>query len=227
MPKLKDIRLLSGLPPRSLTRIAERCRWTEHAAGETVIQQADRSNDVYFLTKGKAKAVIYSAGGKAVAFRDIAAGDTFGELAALDGAPRSASIEATEDCTLASLAAADFWSVLDSEPEMRRRLFRQLVANIRSLSDRVYEFSTFAVANRIQAELLRLSRDGEIAGGGAVVTPHPKHTDIAERISTHREAVAREFSRLRELGLIDRQGDTLVIKDTARLARMVAEATGE
>ncbi len=227
MPKLKDIRLLEGLSRPSLERIAQRCRWSGHAAGETVIQQADRSNDVYFLTAGKAKAVLYSAGGKAVAFRDIDAGDTFGELAALDGAPRSASIEAIEACTLASLTAADFWSVLDTEPEMRRRMFRQLVAHVRSLSDRVYEFSTFAVANRIQAELLRLSRGGERADGSAVVTPHPKHGDIAERISTHREAVAREFSRLRELGLIDRQGDTLVIRDTARLTRMVAEATEE
>ena len=227
MPRLKGIKLLDGLPPAALERIAARCLWSEHKAGGTLIQQADQSNDVYFLTAGRAKAVIYSSNGKAVAFRDIAAGDTFGELAALDGAPRSASIEAIEDCTLAALAATDFWNALDAEPEMRRRLFRQLVANIRSLSDRVYEFSTFAVANRIQAELLRLSRGGENADGSAIVAPHPKHADIAERISTHREAVAREFSRLRELGLIDRQGDVLVIKDTARLARMVAEATGE
>ena len=227
MPKLKSVRLLAGLAPAPLERIAQRCRWTSHRAGETIIQQADRANDVYFLTEGKAKAVLFSAGGRAVAFRDIVAGDTFGELAALDGEPRSASIEAIEDCTLAAPTAADFWSVLDTEPEVRRRLFRQLVANVRSLSERVYEFSTLAVANRIQAELIRLAQGAIRGDGSALIAPNPKHADIASRVSTHREAVAREFSRLRDLGLIDRQTDALVIKDMTRLARMVAEATGE
>jgi len=92
---------------------------------------------------------------------------------------------------------------------------------------RVYEFGTLAVNNRIQAEMLRLAqlvpREGKIAR----IDPAPTHVEIANRISTHREAVTRELNRLSRLGIIDRQGGALLVSDVDRLATMVHEATGE
>jgi len=59
------------------------------------------------------------------------------------------------------------------------------------------------------------------------LAPPPKHAEIAARVSTHREAVTREFSRLTELGVIERKRHGLIVKDLARLEKMVHEATGE
>ena len=59
------------------------------------------------------------------------------------------------------------------------------------------------------------------------IIPAPRHVEIANRISTHREAVTREFNRLSRIGIIERRGGELLVKDIDRLATMVHEATGE
>jgi CRP-like cAMP-binding protein len=114
-----------------------------------------------------------------------------------------------------------------SEPVVAKALLPHLVTKIRVLTARVYEFSTLAVSNRIQAELLRLARLGERGGKSARIAPAPTHTEIASRVSTHREAVTREFARLSRAGLIERERNALLVKDVERLAEMVHAATGE
>jgi CRP-like cAMP-binding protein len=227
MRSLHSIALLASLPDERLAAVERLCRWHQRDTGQSLITYRDPSTDVYFLTAGKVRAVIYSAAGKAVAFRDHGPGDTFGELAAVDGRSRSASIEALEPCTIASLGASAFRRVLQDEPLVAQELMVHLTRLVRILTDRVYEFSTLAVSNRIQAELLRLSRGAEQADGSALISPAPLQADIAERISTHREAVAREFSRLASVGVVARRGKALLITDVKRLARMVSEASEE
>jgi CRP-like cAMP-binding protein len=125
------------------------------------------------------------------------------------------------------MSAAAFRELLQSEPAVMLALLRQFVAKIRALTTRVYEFSALAVNNRIQAELLRLARLAPKEGKGARIASAPTHSEIASRISTHREAVTRELNRLSRLGLIERKGGTLLVKDIDRLAAMVHEVTGE
>jgi CRP/FNR family cyclic AMP-dependent transcriptional regulator len=101
------------------------------------------------------------------------------------------------------------------------------VMKIRALTTRVYEFSTLAVNNRIQAELLRLANLASKDGKSARIVPAPTHVEIASRVSTHREAVTRELSRLSRIGIIERTGADLIVKDIERLSEMVHDATGE
>ena len=68
---------------------------------------------------------------------------------------------------------------------------------------------------------------GPREGACARIVPAPTHVEIASRVSTHREAVTREFNRLSRIGIIERRGGTLLVKDVDRLAEMVHDATGE
>ncbi|MCL4767311.1 MAG: Crp/Fnr family transcriptional regulator [Hyphomicrobiaceae bacterium] len=225
---LKGLRVFSDLPPEALAEVERRCRWREVPARSDILHSEDQSNDVFFIADGQVRAILYSAAGKAVTFRDLRAGDMFGELAALDGQPRSATIQAVSDCLVAQLSAKAFWELLLSEPALDKAVLMHLVRLVRSLSTRVYEFSTLAVRNRIHAELLRLAREtGEAGERGVVIAAAPTHAEIASRISTHREAVAREMSRLARLGVIGRRGAGVIVPDVDRLARMVAAATDE
>ena len=81
--------------------------------------------------------------------------------------------------------------------------------------------------NRIRAELLRLARDHVRSENTAEISPLPIHADIANRVSTHREAVTRELNALERVGLIERHDGTLIIRDVARLARSVEEDFGK
>jgi CRP/FNR family cyclic AMP-dependent transcriptional regulator len=125
------------------------------------------------------------------------------------------------------MPAATFSKLLQHEPMVQQALIKELVRNVRTLTKRVYEFSTLAVNNRIQAELLRLASLAPREGKSARIIPPPTHADIASRVSTHREAVTREFNRLSRMGLIERQSGALIIWDVDRLVEMLHEMTGE
>jgi len=223
---LATIEIFRDLDRAGLSAIARQCAWRTYAAEQQIVGQLDESREVYFVLSGRARVNLYSPDGGDVTFRDIGPGDIFGELAAIDGAPRSANVVALVDTTIASLRANEFWQVLRDHPAVAAATLRRLVRLVRSLSERVYEFSTFAVRNRIHAELLRLGRDHTIAANQATIDPAPTHAEIASRISTHREAVSRELSDLVRAGVIVRQGQALLIKDVARLAHLV-ETVGE
>jgi CRP-like cAMP-binding protein len=224
---LAGIAIFAALPPDTMARIQQRCSWRSYEAGEPILDYLDPSDDVYFIISGEVRVTIYSVSGKAVTFRDLGPGEIFGEYPAIDRAPRSASVEARSRCTLASMPAGSFRHLLDVEPALTRALLPHLVAKIRALTTRVYEFSTLAVNNRIHAELLRLASLAPREGRSARIYPVPTHSEIASRISTHREAVTRELNRLARLGVIERCSSALLVKDVERLESMVHQATGE
>jgi CRP/FNR family cyclic AMP-dependent transcriptional regulator len=224
---LKGIAVFAGLPPDAIKRIERRCAWKRYAPGEPILDYLDKADDVFFIALGEVRVTIYSTVGKAVSFREMGSGEIFGEFPAIDGGPRSASVEARTNCLIASMPGSTFRELLQSEQGLAQALLPRLTKTIRALTNRVYEFSTLAVNNRIQAELLRLASLGSKDGKSARIVPAPTHVEIASRVSTHREAVTRELNRLSRIGIIERRGGTLLVTDIDRLAAMVHDATGE
>lgn len=224
---LGGIELFKSLPPSYLEALAERCRWRRYAAGSEVVSYQDETRDVYFMVKGEVRVTIHSLSGKKVTFADFGTGEMFAELAAIDGQPRSASVVAQTHSLIASMSAKVFWEVLRNYPEVSASALKHLTINLRAATQRLFEFSTLAVKNRIHAELLRLARRNMRDDNTAQISPSPTHADIASRVSTHREAVTRELNELGRAGLIERQSGALVIRDVAGLARMVEEVLGE
>jgi CRP/FNR family cyclic AMP-dependent transcriptional regulator len=224
---LAGVAIFARLPREALEQIERRCAWRRYERGEPIVDYLDASDDVFFIASGDVTVTIYSLAGKAVSFSDMGPGEVFGEYPAIDRGPRSASVEARSSCLVASLPAGDFRELLRTEPRVAQALLPQLVRKIRALTTRVYEFSTFAVKNRIQAELLRLANLGPQDGKRARIAPVPTHVEIASRVATHREAVTRELNRLLRIGIIERERGALVVKDVDRLAELVHAATGE
>ena len=89
----------------------------------------------------------------------------------------------------------------------------------------MFEFSTLTVSNRIHAELLRLA-GGDAGKQNAVISPPPRHAEIASRVSTHREAVTRELNVLARAGILKQEREALHILDLPKLAHMVHEVLG-
>ena len=222
---LKQNGFFAGLRTEDLVALASRCRWRITRSGELIIGHRDQSRDVLFLLSGRLRVNVYSPSGRQVSFRDIRPGDVFGELSAIDGKPRSASVESLVLSTLMVMPQAVFLDLLQAHPPVMMETLCRLTALVRALTERIVEVSTLAVRNRVQAEVVRLARDH--GGAEAVVCPAPTHAEIASRISTHREAVTRELRRLETLGLIARQGRTLRVTDLPRLTEMVEDATPE
>jgi CRP-like cAMP-binding protein len=220
---LDDVGIFSELTAEARRGFAGRCTWRDFKPRQQIVGHQEDTRNVFFLITGKARASIYSAAGRMVTFRDIRAGDMFGEFSAIDGEPRSASVEATQRSLVAIMSPELFWEVLRTQPPVMAAVLKRLTGQVRTLSERVYEMSTLAVRNRIHAELLRLAKDLVSETGNAVLYPAPTDADIAARIATTRETVNRELGDLVEAGLIKKQGRTLVIADVERLRRLVDE----
>ena len=215
--------MLEGVPIAALEDLARQCRWRRFQTGQRIISRQAPDQDVYLIVSGQVRVTAYSATGRQVTYRDIAAGDWFGDFAAIDGLSRSADIVALQDTLLASMSPTVFRRLLHEHPAVCDRMLRRLVASVRELTERVFDFSTLGVQNRVHAELLRLARQAGVKNNVARIDPAPKHADIAGQVSTYREQVTRELSAIAKLGLVQRAGSALVIPDVARLERIVAE----
>ena len=165
--------------------------------------------------------------GKEITLEDLVTGNHFGELSALDGQPRSASVMSLDSCLIAALPQERFLSLLRENSEIAFRVLRRLAGVIRNSTDRIMDLSTLAANNRVQADLLRQARSGLIGENQAEIRPIPVHGDIASRVSTTRETVARVLSELSRQGIVERKKNVLLIKDLAQLREMVEEVLGE
>lgn len=181
---------------------------------------------MYLVVSGAVRVTAYALSGRETTFRDVQEGDTFGELAAIDGRPRSADVIAIEDSLLASITPGVFWNLLRDQPTVVADVLARMCHLVRQLSERLVDLSTLDVHNRLNAELLELARAGRNEGNVAIIDPAPRHADLASRISTYREQVTRELSALARAGILERAGRALVVRDVARLARLVTAARG-
>jgi CRP-like cAMP-binding protein len=224
---LANVELLSSLTAEERKAVERRCRWKRFAKDEQIIDRETDSTDVYFIAVGAVRIVDYSLAGREITFDDIEAGGYFGELAALDGAKRSASVVATKDTQTASLDAAAFREVLATHPTMALGLLQRLARVIRQSTGRIMDLSSLGAHNRVYAELLREARAGGLDGNRAAIKPIPVHADLAGRVSTTRETVARVLNDLARKKIVEREKGALVILDVKRLSAMVEEFRGD
>lgn len=220
---MTDILCLKGLPAKSRIELERKCRWRTYAPGHAIIQHRDQTNSVYALVSGQVEVKVYSGTGKVVDFRVIEAGHTFGEYSAIDGKPRSATVEAKTECLVGTISGIDFVELLKTDPAISFQFILHMVGQVRDLTQRMVELSTLAVKHRIHAEMLRLVRKEIASGNRASIAPKPTDNEIANRVATDRASVTREMRRLAEEGVIRREGRVLLVLDVARLERMVED----
>jgi CRP-like cAMP-binding protein len=220
---LDAVELVASLSPQARQALERRCVWRSWSPGAQIIDRETLTNDVYFIARGRVRVVDYSSSGtREVIFDELRAGGHFGELAAIDGEPRSANVVAVEATETAMIPGPTFAALLFDHPEIGLAVMRRLSEMVRQSTIRIMDLSTRGANNRIYAELLRLARTGGgLAPNTAVISPIPVHSEIAARVSTTRETVARALSDLSHRSLLHRTDEALVILDLAQLTTMV------
>ena len=216
---LNGFPLFRSLDAAQISAIDQQCLWRRFDPGHTVLGYRDPSRDVYFVAAGHVRVLIRTAAGKDVILRDIGPGEFFGELAAIDGQPRSASIVATHRCLVAQMGPEAFRAAIHAHPDVCDQILARLASELRSLANRINEFSTMTVPQRLLAELLRMARRSADHPNRGVISPPPLHRDLAARIATHREAITKELRRVEQAGLIARDRQRFVIPDLSALEK--------
>lgn len=209
-----------------LINFAQHLHQQNYAGGDEILRYHDSTNSVFFILKGAIRIHYYAMSGDEVILCDLPAGEMFGELTAIDGLPRSATAIAKTDTLLASMPSKAFVELIHTNPVFCTAILKRLTGQVRRLTERVFDFSTLAVRNRIHAELLRLANKHLKSPNIAIISPAPTHAELACFVSTHREAVSRELSSLAKINLIMQEGRDLHILDVAKLAKLVNEVRG-
>lgn len=222
--RLRSVDIFSDLSSEVAERIAAACKWARYAKGRQILGQMDDTSDLYLAVEGTVRVIGYSSQGKVVSFSDISAPSIFGEFAAIDRKPRSASVVALEECVVGRLGSDRFRAVLLAEPEVMLRTLEKVVGKARQMTDRVLTFSVLPAHARLHIELLRMADMLETTAEAGRIEPAPTHQTIAERISSHREAITREMRRLRGMGVIDYDRTAIVVRDGGALRRLIRES---
>jgi len=223
---LAGIDLLSELGEAELTALEQACRYKRFAAHEQVIDRESQTNDVFFVVRGCVRIVNYSVQGREIAFDELSEGGYFGELSALDGQPRSASVMAVDDTLIVAVPGNLFMKILGEHPKMALSVMKRLAGIVRAADDRIMDLSTLAAHNRVHAELLRQARTHMTNGKVAKIEPIPVHSNLASRVSTTRETVARVLNDLARKGIVERTRNALLIHNVDQLRDIVQEVRG-
>ena len=224
---LDGVPLLASLDGAERDALLRKCRVRTFADGEHVIDIDDRSREVHFVVSGVVRIVNFSLSGREVALDDIGPGGYFGELAAIDGGPRSAYVMAHGGpAATAALPCTAFLDLLTGKPQVGLEIMRRLAKMVRQDTDRIMGLSTLGANNRVYAELLRQAWLFSGDGRTAAIAPIPLHSDIASRVGTTRETVSRALNGLARQGLVERRRDTLFVADMVALAKMIDDLPG-
>ncbi len=219
---LTGIGLFEDLDAAERRRLEQRCTWRHYGAGEMVLERGSESREVLFIIDGAVNILNFSLSGREVAYATLRAGDCFGELAAIDGQPRSASVVATEKTLVAVLTSQAFLAVLKEHAEVTFKVLQRLTSMVRMGDVRIMELSTLAATQRVYAEILRMAKPDVAVPDRWVIHPLPPLREIASRISTTRETVARALSLLYPTGMVRRKGKSLYILDRNKLEETLA-----
>jgi CRP/FNR family transcriptional regulator, cyclic AMP receptor protein len=227
---LARLPFLQGADPGALSAAAPLALWLNVAPGALVLDFGDTTNDVFFVAEGSVRVLVRTPLGQEVILGDLGPGDVFGEMAAIDGAPRSANVTALHASRLCRMPAAAFLEVALRSPPVAMRLMRILTARLRLQDERLFEHVVLPVRYRLASELLRLSRprgDGRGAAAGHIVSPPPPQHVLAARVGARRETISLMLTELAREGLVEVSARGIVLpRPEALRAAISAELRG-
>ncbi len=213
-------RFVDRLEPEVRDELVALGRRRRFTAQSTLLFEEDDPVDVLVVRDGLVK-VTTNIGGRDVVLDIIGAGDIVGEIAALDGRPRSASVVALTVVDVDIIPAAAFLALLAARPEVAITLLRRVSTRLRDTSRRQVEYGALDAVGRVCRRLVELTgRYGKQAEGGVLIDAPLTQSDIAAWAGLSREAVVKALQSLRRLGWVaTTPRDILVIDVDAVTAR--------
>ena len=184
-----------------------------------VVLLAEEEGDTLFIiVKGKVKVTSLAEDGREVIFSILKEGDFFGEMALLDGKPRSATVIATEDTELLLLRRPDFTRLLEGSPQLAIKMLAELAGRLRKADRQIESLALLDVHGRVVRTLLQLAEEqGVTTEGGIEIANRPTHQDLAHMCGTTRETVSRIIRELQRNGYVRLEGRKITILDEKRL----------
>lgn len=222
---LRGSDLLETIPEHEIEALAGRVRRVQCPRGKILFTKRDEGKEVMFVASGRVKIVSTAPSGVDVIHNIIEAGQVFGEMALLDGKPRSADAIAAVDSEIVELSRKDFLDVLHRNPEIAIQMMAILCGRIRQSTSFVEDAVLLDSGTRLLNRLKSLADQYGSApadGEGVRIEHQLSQQEIGESVGLTRVSVNRHFRQWGADGLIDYGRGYVVVLDMARLEAAVA-----
>jgi CRP-like cAMP-binding protein len=217
------IGFLGVLDPEQLEALHERGINRRFRKGQAIFHEGGTSDRVVILLSGRVKVSTTTEDGRDVVLAFRGPGDMLGELSAIDGEPRSATVEAIEPVEALALGATDFRSFLVAHPDVALLLLRMLSRRLRDADRKRVEFAAHDTVGRVAARLVELAeRYGEPAAKGIRVGLPLSQEELASWTGASREAVSKALGTLRKVGWVVTERRRITVLDVEALRRRSA-----
>jgi CRP-like cAMP-binding protein len=198
-----DGSLLAYLGPADRAYLLEAGLKRSFAAGEVLIREEDPSDFLHVIVSGWVRVSTLLDDGRELVYALRGPGDVLGDLAALHGWERSASVRSIEPTTVAQLTAARFQTCLRDRPEIAMALIKTLAVRLRQAEQARVGAVELDVSHRLAAHLSRLMAErGRRTPEGIVIDTPFTQEELASQLGASRRAVARAMAMLRSRGVV-------------------------
>ncbi len=218
---LAAVPLFAGLDEADLDSLRRAVRPRRFRRGEVVFHLGDPGDALFVVSSGAIKITLPSEGGEEAILATLRPGDFFGELALLDGAPRSATAVALEPTETLVLPRERFRELVATQPAIRDALLAALARELRRLTVHVEELHFLDIAGRLAARLARLAAEqGRRSEDGTIRLDAPlTQSDLASMVGCTRQSVNKLLGLFVGDGLIALEREAIVVLDLDGLAR--------
>lgn len=213
---LQGVSLFQSLSHSDKERLAASLKRRLLKKGEALFRKGDEGSSLYIVKSGSVKIVLPSEMGDEVAPAILSQGDFFGEMALLDGMPRSADVVALESSELLALNQRDFLAFLKDNEEAIQAIFSYLSMRLRRTDELLEDAYFLNISKRLARRLVELcEKHGhrKEEGGPIKIDLRLTQKDLASIVGTTRESINKELKTLREKGLVNTEEDSLHILD--------------
>lgn len=216
--------LFSALPSDALADIARTASKRRYRKGTMLFSQGDRGDAFFGIVAGRVRISSSAADGHEMHFIELGPGDTFGEIALIDGGPRTATAVASSNATVIVIERTRFLKILETEPAIVFQLLVRLCKRVRWTSELVEDLSFLDIPAQIAKRILLLTRNfGTSVPQGTEL--RIAQADLASFLGLSRQTVNTHLRSWQQAGHIALGRGRILIKDPDELKRLYIEAS--
>ena len=207
---LKRVPMFKGLDESDLQSIAEHTSTHTYPRNTILMHEGELPDAMYVVIDGRVKIYVSDAEGRELVLDNLSPGEFFGELALIDGSPRSATVVTTTETTISRILKTDFDRCIEASPRIAINLLKTLSKRIRVLNDSIKDLALLDVYGRVARTILRLAHERN----GVMITDPITQQELANMVGASREMVSRVIKTLKSDGYISISGKQITILST-------------
>ena len=218
---LRSHPLFRDLPPDVIEHLGSYMKTRRVARGTSIFAKGDPGTGLMGVLAGAVKVSVASADGKDIVLNVFREGDVFGEIALLDGRPRTADATAMSDCELIVIERRDFVPFLSSQPDVMLKFIEILCSRLRRTSEQVQDITFLNLPTRLAKTLLQLT--GGVQGSAAPSKATITQREISQMIGMSRESTNKQLRAWAKRGWIRLERGAVGVIAPDKLTAIAAE----